>query len=359
MPKKPLKVEMFSADVLRRGSAAVARGSAAVLRRGPAATAAPARAGKAKAKPKAKGGAVGIGEMPSSFTLPDTGNQLVAAAKAATQSSAFGSGTDVGITRDHNEDSLFVAPPLFVVADGMGGHAAGEVASELAIQTVMQLAPGYPNAPMLEKALIEANHAVYETARVNPRRNGMGTTVTAALLQGTRLVIAQVGDSRAYLLHRGHLQQLTKDHSFMQDLIDAGEITPAQARIHPQRNYITRALGTGPTVPVDTYDLNVSIGDRLMLCTDGLSGMVDDADLAETLSTVRNPQTCVNTLIRQANEAGGHDNITVIVVDVAGGEDAAAAAAKRHSRNMALIIGTMALLLIIAAVVLMSVLSGS
>ncbi len=325
MAKKPLRVQMFSANVLHH----------------------------------AKQNGAGA-DQKSSFVVPDAGKRLVDASRRHVQGNAFGSATDVGQVRDHNEDSLFVAPPLYMVADGMGGHAAGEVASELAVQTVAQLAPAYPNGPMLENALIEANRAVYDMARNNPRRQGMGTTVTAALLQGTRLVLAQVGDSRAYLLHNGILQQLTRDHSFMQDLIDAGEITPEQARIHPQRNYITRALGTAPSVEVDTYDLNVSPGDRLLLCTDGLSGMIDDHDIADTLAGISNPQNCVNSLIAQANEAGGHDNVTAIVVDVAQEAEAPVTSpARRRSIFTAVAIIAVAAALIITAVGLIAKLAGA
>ncbi len=293
----------------------------------------------------------------SKIHRPDATKRLMSAVRTSARSArsvTFGSATTVGKVRTHNEDSLFVAPPLYVVADGMGGHRAGEVASELAVQTISQLAPGYPNAPMLEAAVEEANLAVYDMACNNVKRKGMGTTVTAALLQDARLVIAQVGDSRAYLLHHGTLQQLTRDHSLMQDLIDAGEITAEQARIHPQRNYITRALGTAPTVQVDTYDLNVSPGDRLLLCTDGLSGMVNDHDLADTLSAVADPQKCVDALIRQANEAGGHDNITAIVVDVAksAADTAADAREKRESITTAVVIGVVAVALVVLAGVL-------
>ena len=325
MPRKPIRVEMVSPNVLHRAKEA------------------------AKHLPGKR----------SNITVPDKGEGLVKASKAHVQTVAFGSGTDVGRMRNHNEDSLFAAPPLFVVADGMGGHAAGEVASELAIQTISQLAPGYPNGPMLENAITEANRAVYECARANERRAGMGTTVTAALLQGTRLVIAQVGDSRAYLLHGGELQQLTRDHSLMQDLIDAGEITPAEARIHPQRNFITRALGTSPSVKADIYELNVSPGDRLLLCSDGLCGMLEDSDMALALRTIRNPQTCATELIQMANQAGGHDNITAIVVDVSGTDTAADTRERRRSIITAAIIGAVAVALIVVAVVVMRALAGA
>ena len=293
------------------------------------------------------------------ISVPDVASGLVAASAAHTGTIAFGKGTDVGRQRNHNEDAVFAAPPLFIVADGMGGHAAGEIASELAVQTISQVAPAYPSGPMLDNAVQEANRAGYAASCANERRSGMGTTGTAALLLRTRLAIAQVGDSRAYLLHHGTLQQLTRDHSLMQDLIDAGEITPAEARIHPQRNFITRALGTGPSVKADIYELNVSPGDRLLLCSDGLSGMLEDDDIERVLNTVRNPQTCVNNLIRAANRAGGYDNVSAIVVDVPGSDAAADALERRRSIINAAVIGGIAVVLIVAAVVLMKFLGGA
>ena len=151
-------------------------------------------------------------------------------------SSFFGSRTDVGCIRDHNEDSLVVTPPLFAVADGMGGHAAGEVASEIAIQILAEQAPKHPNAEALGRAVEAANQEVIAAAAQGRGRAGMGTTLTAAMLENERLVIAQVGDSRAYLLHNGKLQQLTRDHSLMADMIDAGQLTPEEARVHPNRS---------------------------------------------------------------------------------------------------------------------------
>ena len=162
----------------------------------------------------------------------------------------FGSRTDIGCLRDHNEDSLVVTPPLFAVADGMGGHAAGEVASEIAVQRAGRARPrtsrrrGARHAPSTE-----ANRAVIRAAHEGRGREGMGTTMTAAMLEGERLVIAQVGDSRAYLLHQGKLQQLTRDHSLMADMIEAGQLTPEEARTHPQRSVITRALGSDRAPP--------------------------------------------------------------------------------------------------------------
>ena len=231
---------------------------------------------------------------------------------------SFGSRTDIGCLRDHNEDSLVVTPPLFAVADGMGGHAAGEVASEIAVRVLSELAPEHPDGEALGRAIEEANRAVIQAAREGRGRQGMGTTMTAAMLEGERLVIAQVGDSRAYLLHQGKLQQLTRDHSLMADMIEAGQLTPEEARTHPQRSVITRALGSDAHLHPDIYEINVETGDRLLICSDGLSGMIFDDQLENTLRRVQDPQRCASQLVNEAIAAGGHANVTVIVADVTG-----------------------------------------
>lgn len=231
---------------------------------------------------------------------------------------SFGSRTDIGCLRDHNEDSLVVTPPLFAVADGMGGHAAGEVASEIAVRVLSELAPEHPDGEALGRAIEEANRAVIQAAREGRGRQGMGTTMTAAMLEGERLVIAQVGDSRAYLLHQGKLQQLTRDHSLMADMIEAGQLTPEEACTHPQRSVITRALGSDAHLHPDIYEINVETGDRLLICSDGLSGMIFDDQIENTLRRVQDPQRCASQLVNEAIAAGGHDNVTVIVADVTG-----------------------------------------
>ncbi len=231
---------------------------------------------------------------------------------------SFGSRTDIGCLRDHNEDSLVVTPPLFAVADGMGGHAAGEVASEIAVRVLSELAPEHPDGEALGRAIEEANRAVIQAAHEGRGRQGMGTTMTAAMLEGERLVIAQVGDSRAYLLHQGKLQQLTRDHSLMADMIEAGQLTPEEARTHPQRSVITRALGSDAHLHPDIYEINVETGDRLLICSDGLSGMIFDDQIENTLRRVQDPQRCASQLVNEAIAAGGHDNVTVIVADVTG-----------------------------------------
>lgn len=259
---------------------------------------------------------------------------------------SYGSRTDVGLVRDHNEDSLAVVPPIFAVADGMGGHAAGEVASEVAIQTLLEHAPAKPDGDGLARAVVEANRAVMRAARDGIGRKGMGTTMTAAMLSGQRLVVAQVGDSRAYLLHAGSLQRITRDHSLMTELIESGEITEEQAKYHPKRSVITRALGSDPDTLPDIYEMNLSEGDRLLLCSDGLSGMVEDALLESTLARIKDPQNCANALVEEAIAAGGYDNVTAVVVDVASAEERKTARARLKGR-----IGALALILALVAVV--------
>ena len=232
----------------------------------------------------------------------------------------FGSRTDVGCVRDHNEDSLVVAPPLFAVADGMGGQAAGEVASEIAVNVLAELAPHRTStAPSLEHAVEEANHEVIRAARDGRGRDGMGTTLTACMLENERLIIAQVGDSRAYLLHHGKLQQLTRDHSLMADMIEAGQLTPEEARHAPAalRHHARARSATRNTRP-DMYEINVETGDRLLVCSDGLSSMIEDEQIEAVMRRVPDPQRCASQLVNEAIAAGGHDNVTVIVSNVTG-----------------------------------------
>jgi protein phosphatase len=246
---------------------------------------------------------------------------------------SFGSRTDVGCVRDHNEDSLIVRPPLFVVADGMGGHAAGEVASEIAVNVIGQCAPDFPDAEELGRAVEEANRAIIDAALSGKGRAGMGTTCTAAMLEGTHLVLAQVGDSRAYLLQDGKLQQLTRDHSLMESMIEAGQITPEEARVHPKRSVITRALGNDPATRPDLYEVDVKSGDRLLLCSDGLTSMLLDSEIESILNRIPDPQRCAAQLVNESIAAGGFDNITVIVVDVQGDEEKHMKKLVRRSRG--------------------------
>ena len=236
----------------------------------------------------------------------------------AGQDISFGSRTDIGYVRDHNEDSLIIIPPLFAVADGMGGHEAGEIASEITVNTLAELAPSHLDAEGLTAAVEAANYNVMKAPRQGIGRDGMGTTLTAAMLEGERLLIAQVGDSRAYLLHKGHLQQITRDPSLMADLIEAGQITPEEARVHPNRSVITRAIGSDIHMRPDIYELNVDAGDRILLCSDGLSSMISNNAIESIMRRQSDAQHCADELVTAALENGGADNVTVVVADVPG-----------------------------------------
>ena len=236
----------------------------------------------------------------------------------AGQDISFGSRTDIGYVRDHNEDSLIIIPPLFAVADGMGGHEAGEIASEITVNTLAELAPSHLDAEGLTAAVEAANYNVMKAPRQGIGRDGMGTTLTAAMLEGERLLIAQVGDSRAYLLHKGHLQQITRDHTLMADLIEAGQITPEEARVHPNRSVITRAIGSDIHMRPDIYELNVDAGDRILLCSDGLSSMISNNAIESIMRRQSDAQHCADELVTAALENGGADNVTVVVADVPG-----------------------------------------
>jgi serine/threonine protein phosphatase PrpC len=246
---------------------------------------------------------------------------------------SYGSRTDVGLVREHNEDSLVARPPLFAVADGMGGQEAGEIASEIAIETLVSQAPELPDSKELGNAVVAANHAVMSAAANGIGRPGMGTTLTAAILRGNELAIAQVGDSRAYLLHDGVLQQLTRDHSYVANLVEQGEITEEEARWHPQRSVITRALGGDEDMVPDLYELDVERGDRLLLCSDGLYGMVEDERMKEILLEQSDPQQATDALVDEAKKEGGHDNITAIVVDMLRDTPEAARASAKKTRR--------------------------
>jgi protein phosphatase len=249
---------------------------------------------------------------------------------AAREGLLVGSRTDVGLVRDHNEDSLLVMPPLYVIADGMGGHAAGEVASEIAVHTFEDAGITEADPGALRRAVIESNNSIIEAAREGLGKIGMGTTLTAAVIEESQLLIAQVGDSRAYLLQNGRLRQVTRDHSYVEELISSGHITRAEARTHPKRSIITRALGSDPTVLPDLYEMRIHGGDRLLLCSDGLSSMLDIGVIQSVLAENPDPQKAADALIDAANEAGGHDNITVIIVNIDEASPRAAARKKRR-----------------------------
>jgi protein phosphatase len=247
-----------------------------------------------------------------------------------TTSLRSGAATDVGRLRTVNEDSVLTVAPLFAVADGMGGHAGGEVASSVALETLRERFSETPEhtTDALVRAIQDANGAVYERSLVDPSLRGMGTTLTAvALVQRDgheRLAVVNVGDSRTYVVQDGILLQITRDHTYVEDLVAAGEITADEARYHPQRHIITRALGIEQDVQVDAWEATPGPGDRYLICSDGLFNEVDDGQISAVLTGTPDPQDAADALVALANDAGGRDNITVVVVDVAGGSDEAA-----------------------------------
>ncbi|MDP8909361.1 MAG: protein phosphatase 2C domain-containing protein [Chloroflexota bacterium] len=234
--------------------------------------------------------------------------------------------SDVGLLRDGNEDSGYAGPRLLAVADGMGGHAAGEVASSVAIATLSDLdgeaAPGDP-LDRLAAAVRGANEHLRDMVAGGPELSGMGTTLTALLSDGTRFGVLHIGDSRGYLLRDGELQQITRDHTFVQTLIDDGRITEAEADHHPQRSLILRALDGRDEVEPDLSIREARLGDRYLICSDGLSGVVSEQTLRDTLAGADDPEQAVDQLVDLALRGGGPDNITVIVADVV--DDTAAA----------------------------------
>jgi PPM family protein phosphatase len=222
--------------------------------------------------------------------------------------------TDTGRQRRDNEDSAYARAPVFVVADGMGGAQAGEVASRLAIEAFERGLPdtGSPEE-RLRARVVQANHQIYERSRADRQRAGMGTTLTAAYVDDAHVAIAHVGDSRAYLFRDGTLQRLTQDHSLVDELVRRGKLTEEQAAEHPQRSIITRALGPEPDVEVDTWTYPVRAGDVVLLCSDGLTSMISEERVREILATHDNLDEAADALINEANEAGGRDNITVVL----------------------------------------------
>jgi protein phosphatase len=222
--------------------------------------------------------------------------------------------TDTGRQRRENEDSAYVRAPVFVVADGMGGAQAGEVASRIAVETFERGLPGSGTPEgRLAELVRDANQRIYDRSRAEHGRAGMGTTLTAAYLADGDLAIAHVGDSRAYLLRDGQLTRLTQDHSLVDELVRQGKLTEAQAAEHPQRSIITRALGPEPEVEVDTFSYPMRSGDVLLLCSDGLTSMVSEDRMAEILRGSTTLDEAADRLIDEANEAGGRDNITVVL----------------------------------------------
>jgi PPM family protein phosphatase len=226
--------------------------------------------------------------------------------------------SDRGLVRQNNQDAVYAGPRLLALADGMGGHAAGEVASSLVIGALSQLDEDQPSDDLLgslHHATIEGNSAITRHVAESPDLEGMGTTLTAILFAGSKLGLVHVGDSRAYLLRDGALSQITKDDTFVQSLIDEGRITEEEAHTHPQRSLLLRAI-TGQDVDPTLTIREARAGDRFLLCSDGLSGVVSDETLRETLQAYRDPRECADRMIELALRGGGPDNITCIVADV-------------------------------------------
>ena len=225
-----------------------------------------------------------------------------------------GAKSDIGRARERNEDSLLLSDPLFAVADGMGGHKGGNVASALALETLEEAARTGQLSELVEKVK-EANVHVLGRGEAERDLQGMGTTLTAVKTDGTKAYLVHIGDSRAYLLREGALQQLTQDHTLVQRMVDEGRLTKEEAEHHPQRSILTRALGVDADAEPDPLTLDLLAGDRLLLCTDGLTGMVGVDRIHEIIEGEPDPQIAADRLVDAANEAGGEDNITVIVLD--------------------------------------------
>jgi serine/threonine protein phosphatase PrpC len=236
-----------------------------------------------------------------------------------------GSASDVGRVRSVNEDFALESMTLFAVADGMGGHAGGEVAARTAIDALQREFVLHPSPDGLAGAVRKANVAVWERSNEDPDLRGMGTTLTAAALVATpggdRLVMANVGDSRSYRMHDGSLIQLSHDHSVAEELVDRGELSEEEAAIHPHRHILTRALGVSSDVDVDVWEMTPESGDRYLLCSDGLTNELSEERIVEVLTSLPDPQEAAERLVRLANEHGGSDNVTVVVLDVVVGEE--------------------------------------
>ena len=241
----------------------------------------------------------------------------------------MGAKTDLGRVRDNNEDKFDFFEPedpavlatkgcFYAVADGMGGHSAGQIACELALKTVIETYYASPHADVemgLRRAVEQANGLIYDTAQAIPERQGMGTTLTAAIIREDRLTLAQVGDSRAYLLRGGLLTQITEDHSWVAEQVRLGTMTMAEAQVSPFRNIITRSIGTAAMVEVDVFTHEMRVGDTLLLCSDGLSGHLEPDEMQAVIQA-HGPSAAAMALVEAANERGGRDNITALVLSV-------------------------------------------
>jgi PPM family protein phosphatase len=250
----------------------------------------------------------------------------------------WGASTHVGLVRVGNEDTFVAEPMVFGVADGMGGHQAGEVASDIAATIIRdRLGTGASNVGVVVASVVEANASIYQAAHASVDQQGMGTTLTALVVMRAdesnvaRFALVNVGDSRTYLLRNGELHRATVDHSYVQELVNTGHISEDEARTHPRRNIVTRALGIEPNVRVDTWLVPMVHGDRFILCSDGLVDEVHDDDIAAIALAATDPQVAAEQLIAKANANGGRDNVTVVVVDVLQGVEPTAADSELES----------------------------
>jgi PPM family protein phosphatase len=227
---------------------------------------------------------------------------------------AYAVASDTGRRRRRNEDNYVVAPPLFAVADGMGGAQAGEVASRLAASALEgEGSDGLGGLERIDALIQEANRRIYDRASTDPTASGMGTTMTVALVEGMTVAIGHVGDSRAYLVRGEQMEQLTEDHSLVNELLKSGRLSEEEAQMHPQRSVITRAVGTDPDVDVDGFTIEAEEGDVFLLCSDGLTDMVEDEEILELVHGHRDDlDKAVRSLVSAANRGGGEDNITAV-----------------------------------------------
>ncbi len=287
---------------------------------------------------------------PGHDVIPVENREGTDSRKGASGMLAWGARTDIGLVRSHNEDSFLVQAPVFAVCDGMGGHAAGEVASSIAVETIAANAPLHADDVLLGAAVEAANAKVIEGAKTGKGKPGMGCTASCILVEKNKVAIAHVGDSRIYLLHAGALVRLTHDHSYVEELVDAGEITADEARVHPSRSIITRALGNDPDMYADHFTLEVTTGDRIIICSDGLSSMVEDSEIEDIAVSCVDPQTAADNLVSAALAGGGHDNVTVVVVDVL--DDGSSEARRTYRRRW--LFGAL-----LAIVVLLALVTGS
>jgi PPM family protein phosphatase len=226
--------------------------------------------------------------------------------------------TDTGRKRRHNEDAYVCEPPLFAIADGMGGAQAGEVASRLAAAALKEAGETQTGGELRISDLIqEANRRVYDRSNTDPNTSGMGTTITVALVEDGTVAFGHVGDSRAYLIRDARMEQITEDHSLVNELLKSGKLSPEEAHTHPQKSVITRALGTDPDVDVDTFTIGAQPGDVFLLCSDGLTDMVDEEAILELVERNRSDiDGALKALVRAANRGGGEDNITVVAFEI-------------------------------------------